>query len=75
MVDTGAETMTGGRLKRLARYLDADECFCMTYGDGVADIDISALIDFHHRHHKLATRDGGGAARPLRRARCWTATR
>ena len=55
MVDTGAETMTGGRLKRLARYLDGESCFCMTYGDGVADIDISALVDFHHRHHKLAT--------------------
>ena len=55
MVDTGAETMTGGRLKRLARYLDDDEAFCMTYGDGVADIDISALIGFHQSHHKLAT--------------------
>jgi glucose-1-phosphate cytidylyltransferase len=55
MVDTGAETMTGGRLKRLARYLDADQPFCMTYGDGVADIDISALIAFHERQHKLAT--------------------
>ena len=41
MVDTGAETMTGGRLKRVARYLDPDESFCMTYGDGVADIDIT----------------------------------
>ena len=55
MVDTGAETMTGGRLKRLARYLDDDESFCMTYGDGVADVDISALIAFHHGHGKLAT--------------------
>ncbi|MBU6496949.1 MAG: glucose-1-phosphate cytidylyltransferase [Rhodospirillales bacterium] len=55
MVDTGRETMTGGRLKRLARYLDPDECFCMTYGDGVADIDISALIAFHHAHGRLAT--------------------
>jgi glucose-1-phosphate cytidylyltransferase len=55
MVDTGAETMTGGRLKRLARYLDGEQSFCMTYGDGVADIDISALIDFHTRQHKLAT--------------------
>jgi glucose-1-phosphate cytidylyltransferase len=55
MVDTGAETMTGGRLKRLARYLELDDCFCMTYGDGVADIDISALIEFHYRQRKLAT--------------------
>lgn len=55
MVDTGTDTMTGGRLKRLARYLDASECFCMTYGDGVADIDISALISFHFRHRRLAT--------------------
>jgi glucose-1-phosphate cytidylyltransferase len=55
MVDTGQETMTGGRLKRLAGYLDRDECFCMTYGDGVADIDITALIDFHRAHGKPAT--------------------
>jgi glucose-1-phosphate cytidylyltransferase len=55
MVDTGLETMTGGRLKRLARYLDPDECFCMTYGDGVADIDISALLEFHRAHGKSAT--------------------
>ena len=55
MVDTGLKTMTGGRLKRIERYLDPDTCFCMTYGDGVADIDISALIEFHHRHGKSAT--------------------
>ena len=55
MVDTGEDTMTGGRLKRLGRYLDADECFCMTYGDGVADLDISTLIAFHNRHGKRAT--------------------
>jgi glucose-1-phosphate cytidylyltransferase len=55
MVDTGLETMTGGRLRRLARYLDGEDAFCMTYGDGVADIDVSALIDFHRRHGKLAT--------------------
>jgi glucose-1-phosphate cytidylyltransferase len=55
LVDTGQETMTGGRLKRLARYLDPDECFCMTYGDGVADIDIAALIAFHRHHGRLAT--------------------
>jgi glucose-1-phosphate cytidylyltransferase len=55
LVDTGQETMTGGRLKRLARYLDPGECFCMTYGDGVADIDIAGLIDFHRSHGRLAT--------------------
>jgi glucose-1-phosphate cytidylyltransferase len=55
MVDTGPETMTGGRLKRVARYLDPDDSFCMTYGDGVADIDITGLVDFHHRHGRLAT--------------------
>jgi glucose-1-phosphate cytidylyltransferase len=48
LVDTGAETMTGGRLKRVAGYLPADEPFCMTYGDGVSDLDIAALLD-HHR--------------------------
>ena len=55
MVDTGLETQTGGRLKRLARYLDPGEAFCMTYGDGVADVDISGLVDFHARHGKSAT--------------------
>ncbi len=55
LVETGEETMTGGRLKRLARYLDPDESFCMTYGDGVADIDIGALIAFHASHGRQAT--------------------
>ena len=55
LVDTGLATMTGGRLKRVGRYLDPDESFCMTYGDGVADIDVAALIDFHLSHGKLAT--------------------
>jgi glucose-1-phosphate cytidylyltransferase len=55
LVDTGENTMTGGRLKRVARYVADDDCFCMTYGDGVADVDISALIAFHHGHGKLAT--------------------
>lgn len=54
LVDTGAETMTGGRLKRAAKYLDG-ETFCLTYGDGVADVDISAEIATHKRHGKLAT--------------------
>lgn len=54
LVDTGEHTLTGGRLKRVRAYLDGDD-FCMTYGDGVGDVDIGALIDFHHRHGKLAT--------------------
>lgn len=55
LVDTGHDTMTGGRIKRIARYLDGEETFCLTYGDGVSDIDISALIKFHHEHGALAT--------------------
>ena len=55
LVDTGQETMTGGRLKRLAHYLRSDACFCMTYGDGVADVDIAELVAFHGRHGRQAT--------------------
>ncbi len=55
LVDTGAETMTGGRLRRVKEYLDAKEPFCMTYGDGVADVDIAALVGFHRGHGHLAT--------------------
>ncbi len=54
LVDTGAETLTGGRLKRVARYL-GDQTFCMTYGDGVADIDLPALLATHRAKGKLAT--------------------
>ena len=54
LVDTGRDTMTGGRLKRVKEYLGEDD-FCFTYGDGVSDIDISKLIDFHKSHKKLAT--------------------
>ncbi|MGZ6048633.1 MAG: NTP transferase domain-containing protein, partial [Phenylobacterium sp.] len=50
LVDTGEETMTGGRLKRIAGYLDPDEPFFLTYGDGVADLDLRALADFHRKH-------------------------
>ena len=53
LIDTGETTQTGGRLKRIADYVDDD--FCMTYGDGVGSIDISALVDFHRAHGKLAT--------------------
>jgi glucose-1-phosphate cytidylyltransferase len=55
LVDTGEQTMTGGRLKRVADYLKDEEAFCFTYGDGVANIDVSALIKFHRDHGRLAT--------------------
>ena len=55
LVDTGDETLTGGRLKRVAEYVKDEAEFCFTYGDGVANVDISALIDFHRQHTKLAT--------------------
>ena len=55
LVETGAETMTGGRLKAVGRYLKPDEPFCLTYGDGVAAIDIGQLIEFHKAHGKKAT--------------------
>lgn len=55
LVDTGEETLTGGRLKRVADYVQDEEAFCFTYGDGVADVDISSLIAFHKSHGKFAT--------------------
>jgi glucose-1-phosphate cytidylyltransferase len=55
MVDTGAETMTGGRLKAIAPHLTPGEPFCLTYGDGVSDIDIGKLVEFHRAHGKRAT--------------------
>ncbi len=55
LVDTGESTMTGGRLKRVASYLRDEQAFCFTYGDGVADVDITRLVDFHLAHGKLAT--------------------
>jgi glucose-1-phosphate cytidylyltransferase len=55
LVDTGEDTMTGGRLKRVARYIQNDEAFCFTYGDGVSDVDIGASIAFHKQHGKAAT--------------------
>ena len=55
LVDTGDHTMTGGRLLRVAAHLRDEEAFCMTYGDGVGDIDIAASIAFHRRHGKVAT--------------------
>lgn len=55
LVDTGDETLTGGRLKRVAAYIQNETAFCFTYGDGVSDIDISATINFHREHGRLAT--------------------
>ena len=55
LVDTGDETLTGGRLKRVAAYIQDETAFCFTYGDGVSDIDISATINFHREHGRLAT--------------------
>jgi glucose-1-phosphate cytidylyltransferase len=55
LVDTGLYTQTGGRLKRLKKWLGPDETFLFTYGDGVADLDVQALLRFHHSHRKLAT--------------------
>ena len=54
LVDTGLYTMTGGRIKRIQKYV-GDEPFLMTYGDGVCDVDISKLVDFHKNHGKIAT--------------------
>ena len=54
LVDTGEKSCTGGRLKRVREYLDADD-FCFTYGDGLADINISNLINFHKEHKRMAT--------------------
>lgn len=54
LVDTGEETMTGGRIKRIHQYLDKDD-FCMTYGDGVGSVNISGLIEFHKKSKTLAT--------------------
>jgi glucose-1-phosphate cytidylyltransferase len=54
LVETGLNTLTGGRIKRAAKYLD-DEPFCLTYGDGVGDVDITASVDFHKSHNALVT--------------------
>jgi glucose-1-phosphate cytidylyltransferase len=55
LVDTGENTLTGGRLKRVAEYVNNEKAFCFTYGDGVSDIDISESINFHQQHGRLAT--------------------
>lgn len=70
LVDTGAATQTGGRVKRLAPYL-GNETFMLTYGDGVADIDVKALLEFHRWHRRLAT---VSAVRPIGRFGAMTLT-
>src|SRR3990167_1178866 len=55
LVDTGMDTMTGGRLRRIREYIHDDEVFALTYGDGVANIDINALLAFHQQEKRLAT--------------------
>lgn len=55
LIDTGEDTLTGGRLKRVEQYIKHEKTFCFTYGDGVSDLDISALVRFHEDHGKLAT--------------------
>lgn len=55
LVDTGEDTLTGGRLKRVFNHIKEEAEFCFTYGDGVSDIDINSLITFHRTHGKLAT--------------------
>jgi glucose-1-phosphate cytidylyltransferase len=54
LVDTGLETMTGGRIRRIRQYLDGED-FCLTYGDGVADIDVTGLVTYHRQQKTLAT--------------------
>jgi glucose-1-phosphate cytidylyltransferase len=55
LVDTGDTTQTGGRLKRVGKYLAGEDTFCLTYGDGLADIDVAKSVEFHRLHGKLAT--------------------
>ena len=55
LVDTGDDTLTGGRLKRVANFIADDDAFCFTYGDGLSDVDISASVDFHRQHGRHAT--------------------
>lgn len=55
LVDTGEDTLTGGRLKRVHDYVKSEGAFCFTYGDGVSDVDIGALVGFHRQHGRLAT--------------------
>ncbi len=73
LVDTGDQTMTGGRLKRVRHYL-GDEDFCFTYGDGLSNVNVKSLVEFHRAPGPVRDGDGRAAAGPLRRASRWTAT-
>jgi len=55
LADTGVDTMTGGRVGRIKRYIGDDDIFMLTYGDGVSDVDVSALIEFHRSHDRILT--------------------
>lgn len=55
LVETGEKSMTGGRLRRVAKYLEGEDSFCFTYGDGLSDVDVAKLIAFHESHGKIAT--------------------
>ncbi len=55
LIDTGQDSMTGGRLRRVMPLLEGEEAFCMTYGDGLGDVDVTKLIAFHKQHGKMAT--------------------
>ena len=55
LVDTGERTLTGGRLKRISEYIQDQESFCFTYGDGLSDVNIAATIRFHQQHGKMVT--------------------
>ncbi len=58
LVDTGEQTLTGGRLKRVSEYVKDEEEFCFTYGDGLSDVNITKLVKFHQQHGRLATVTG-----------------
>ena len=58
LVETGEKSMTGGRIKRVKQYVENDELFCLTYGDGVSDVNITKLLEFHRAHGKDATLTG-----------------
>jgi glucose-1-phosphate cytidylyltransferase len=55
LAETGEATMTGGRVAAIRRYVEGDDLFCLTYGDGVSDVDIAGSIDFHRKHGRVAT--------------------
>tara|TARA_X000000950_G_scaffold223652_1_gene269485 strand:- start:3107 stop:3877 length:771 start_codon:yes stop_codon:yes gene_type:complete len=55
LIDTGVDSMTGGRIRRLKSYLKNEEAFCLTYGDGLSNVNIKSLVDFHKKHGKMAT--------------------